>query len=123
MPTCHRHYPGKFDGACSLVLSIVSGLPCVTVRSAFPAIAFSGPAQRSLTLWPARSPRRLATLYTESSDSFVAFAAVSIATGRSEPVPGREFHPLKSSAFSRRSFSPTSKKKGLGGRREATRTY
>ena len=50
-------------------------------------------------LWPARSPSRLATLYIESSDSFVASAAASIATGRSEPVPGRELHPLKSSAF------------------------
>jgi hypothetical protein len=79
-------------------ISIVSGLPCVTVRSA-PAIVVSGPAQRSLTLWPARSPSRLATLYTESSDSFVASAAVSIVTGWSEPVPGRELHPLKSSAF------------------------
>ena len=79
-------------------VSIVSGLPCEKVRSA-PAIVFSGPAQRSLTLWPARSPSRLATLYIESSDSFVASAAVSIATGWSEPVPGRELHPLKSSAF------------------------
>jgi hypothetical protein len=42
---------------------------------------------------------RQATLYTEGSDSFVASAAASIATGWSEPVPGREFHPLKSSAF------------------------
>src|SRR5450759_5227977 len=79
-------------------LSIPSGLPCEKVRSA-PAIAFSGPAQRSLMLWPARSPSRLATLYIESSDSFVASAAASIATGWSEPVPGRELHPLKSSAF------------------------
>jgi hypothetical protein len=39
------------------------------------------------------------TLSIESSDSFVASAAVSIATGWSEPVPGRELHPLKSSAF------------------------
>ena len=38
-------------------------------------------------------------LYTESPDSFVASAAASIATGWSEPVPGRELHPLKSSAF------------------------
>src|SRR5499433_4186573 len=37
--------------------SIVSGLPCETVRSA-PAIVVSGPAQRSLMLWPARSPNR-----------------------------------------------------------------
>jgi hypothetical protein len=79
-------------------ISIDCGLPCVTVRSA-PAIVFSRPAQRSLTLWPARSPSRQATLYTESSDSFVASAAASIATGWSEPVPGRELHPLKSSAF------------------------
>src|SRR6266576_4986013 len=79
-------------------LSIASGLPCEKVRSA-PATVFSGPAQRSLTLWPARSPSRHATLYIESSDSFVASAAASIATGWSEPVPGRELHPLKSSAF------------------------
>ena len=86
-------------------LSIVSGLPCEKVRSA-PAIVFSGPAQRSLMLWPARSRSRLqTTLCIESSDSFVASAAVSIATGWSEPVPGRELHPLKSSAFSRRTFS------------------
>jgi hypothetical protein len=78
-------------------VSIASGLPRETVRSA-PAIIFSGPAQRSLTLWPARSRSRQATLYTESSDSFVASAAASIATGWSEPVPGRELHPLKSSA-------------------------
>ena len=52
-----------------------------------------------LTLWPACSPSRQATLYTEGSDSFVTSAAASIATGWSEPVPGRELHPLKSSAF------------------------
>ena len=79
-------------------ISIVCGLPCVTVRSA-PAIVFPRPAQRSLTLWPARSPSRQATLYTESSDSSVASAAASVATGWSEPVPGRELHPLKSNAF------------------------
>src|SRR6266850_3957208 len=79
-------------------ISIASGLPRETVRSA-PAITFSGPAQRSLTLRPARSRSRQATLSIESSDSFVASAADSIATGWSEPVPGREFHPLESSAF------------------------
>ena len=87
-------------------ISIVCGLPCVTVRSA-PAIVVSGPAQRSLTLWPGRSPSRLATLSIEISGSFVASAAVSIATGWSEPVPGRDLHPLKSSAFSRRTGTPT----------------
>src|SRR5262245_4598541 len=90
-------------------LSIVSGLPCEKVRSA-PAIVISGPAQRSLKLRPARSRSRLATLSIESSDSFVASTIVSIATGWSEPVPGRELHPLKSSAFSRRTFSSTEPK-------------
>jgi len=64
-----------------------------------PAIIVSGPAQRSLSLWPVRSRSRPATFSIESSDSFVASTAVSIATGWSEPVPGRELHPLKSSAF------------------------
>jgi len=76
-------------------VSIVGGLPCDKARSA-PAIIVSGPAQRLLTLWPARSRSRHATLSIESSDSFVASAAASIATGWSEPVPGRELHPLKS---------------------------
>src|SRR4029077_13398074 len=57
--------------------------------------------------WPARSPSRDATLYIESSDSFVASTAASIASTRwSEPVPGPELHPLKSSAFSRRTVTP-----------------
>jgi hypothetical protein len=87
-------------GSMELVRSSISidcGLPCD--KASAPAIVLSRPAQRSLTLWPARSPSRHATLYTESSDSFVASAAASIATGWSEPVPGRELHPLKSSAF------------------------
>src|ERR1700740_2864652 len=79
-------------------VSIVSGRPCEKVRSA-PAMIVSGPAQRSLTLWPARSPSRYTTLSIESSDSFLSPAAVPIATGWNEPVPGRELHPLKSSAF------------------------
>ncbi len=34
-----------------------------------------------------------ATLYTGGSDGFVSFTAAPIATGWSEPVPGRDFHP------------------------------
>src|SRR5437870_13820342 len=41
-----------------------------------------------------------ATLYTEGSSSFVTSTAASVATGWSEPVPGRDFHPLWT--FSRR---------------------
>src|SRR5262249_23310368 len=114
--------PGRADGACSLSFSIVSGLPCVTVRSA-PAIVVSGPAQRLLTLWPARSRSRLATLSIESSDSFVASAAASIATGWNEPVSGRELHPLKSSAFHGALFrQPAFKFRFLSGRQSPQTT-
>ncbi len=37
----------------------------------------------------------IATLYIEGFSSFVASTAASIATGWSEPVPGRDLHPLK----------------------------
>jgi hypothetical protein len=88
-------------GSMELVRSSISidcGLPCEKVRSA-PAIIFSGPAQRSLTLWPARSRSRHATLYTGGSDGFVTSTAAPIATGWSDPVPGRVFLPLWISAF------------------------
>src|SRR5438067_658778 len=39
------------------------------------------------------SPSRLRTLYIRGSGSFVASAAAPIATGWSEPVPGRDFQP------------------------------
>ena len=44
----------------------------------------------------------IATLYTEGSNGFVTSAAASIATGWSEPVPGRVCLPLWTNAFSRR---------------------
>jgi hypothetical protein len=40
-----------------------------------------------------------ATLYTGGSDGFVASTAAPIATGWSDPVPGRVYLPLWSSAF------------------------
>jgi len=43
-----------------------------------------------------------ATLYTGGSDGFVASTAAPIATGWSDPVPGRVYLLLWSSAFSRR---------------------
>ena len=66
-----------------------------------------------LTLRPARSPSRHATLCTESFDRFVTSAAASIATGWSEPVPGRELHPLKSS-LSRRTVTTASRRRTPG---------
>ena len=44
----------------------------------------------------------LATLCTEGFSGFVTSTTASIVTGRNEPVPGRDFHPLWTSAFSRR---------------------
>jgi hypothetical protein len=40
-----------------------------------------------------------ATLYTRGSDDFVSSIAALIATGWSEPAPGRDLHPLRTSAF------------------------
>ena len=70
--------------------SISFGLPTTRNGSA-PALRFSRLAQRSLTLRPARSPSRLATLCTRGFSSFVASTAALIATGWSEPVPGRVY--------------------------------
>jgi hypothetical protein len=70
--------------------SIRFGLPSTRGGSA-PASLFSGPARRSLTLRPARSPSRLATLCTKGFSSLVASTAALIATGWSEPVPGRVY--------------------------------
>jgi hypothetical protein len=40
-----------------------------------------------------------ATFYAEGFNDFVTSAVASIATGWSEPVPGRDLHPLWTSAF------------------------
>src|SRR5688572_9116926 len=91
--------PMKFFRSSS---SIVVGLPHNSGGSA-PAFSVSGPARRSLSLRPARSQSRLkATLSIQGFNSFIASTAAWIATGRSEPVPGQDFHLLWTSAFSRR---------------------
>src|SRR5205809_2399643 len=78
---------------CSLPVDIRLGFRLVTsVR--FGLVLFPLPVHRT---GQAELPHP--TLYTGGSDGFVASAADSIATGWSDPVPGREFHPLKSSAF------------------------
>ena len=45
-----------------------------------------------------------ATLCTEGFSSFVTSTTASIVTGRNEPAPGRDFYPLWTSAFARRTF-------------------
>ena len=48
----------------------------------------------------------IATFFTEGFSGFVTSTAASIVTGRNEPAPGRDFHPLWTSAFSRRTLAP-----------------
>jgi hypothetical protein len=77
------------------------GLPLFCGRSA-PALAFSRPAQRSLSLRPACSPGLHETLCTRGFSGFIASTTAPIVTGRNDPVPGWDLHPLLSNAFSRR---------------------
>jgi hypothetical protein len=67
-----------------------------------PHCPFRRPARRSLALRPACSRNRHAILSIKGSDGFVASAAASIATGRSDPIAGRDLHPMKHNSFSRR---------------------
>jgi hypothetical protein len=53
-------------------------------------------------LQPARSRDRQAVLSIEGFDGFVSSPVTPIATGWSDPVAGRELHPLKIRAFARR---------------------
>src|SRR5262249_43920117 len=97
-----RHYPGRTDEPCSLVPgSLGVGLPRLCGGSA-PALPVSGPAQRLLALRPACSPSRHATLFIEGFRRFGTPPPAYIVTGWNEPVPGRDFHPLWTSAFSPR---------------------
>jgi hypothetical protein len=66
---------------------------------------FRGLLNVSFTLRFARSRSRQTTLHAETSDSFLASAAASIAsTGWSEPVPGREFSPAEGQRLSQAHF-------------------
>lgn len=84
---CRRQYPGRIAGIVRSYSPIDCGLPRTYGGSA-PALFFSRPAQRSLSLRPAYLLSRLkAALYTRGFSSFVTSTAAPIATGRSEPVP------------------------------------
>src|SRR5262245_36674692 len=58
LPACRRYYPGRTDGLVRSFSPIDFGLPRIIGGSA-PALAVSGPAQRSLALRPADLPSRL----------------------------------------------------------------
>src|SRR5262249_60297603 len=102
MSACRRHYPGRTEGSDSLAtlprrrpsrdISWVGS--CITSFVACSAFT------HVTTYRLAKSP--YATLYIGGSDGFVTSTAAPIATGWSDPVPGRVSLPLWTSAFSRR---------------------
>jgi hypothetical protein len=61
---------------------------------------FRGPLRPQMTRYGLHARQVAnATLYTRGSDDFVSSIAALIATGWSEPAPGRDLHPLRTSAF------------------------
>src|SRR5215472_9616471 len=77
-------------------------LPRMSGGSA-PALVVSGPARCLLRITAcrlAKSPK--ATLYIRGSGHFVTSVAAPIASGWSEPVPGRDFQPAVDRRLSRR---------------------
>src|SRR6202022_4559350 len=116
-PLCLHAVANTPAGLMELVRSYRStnvGLPTNRGGSA-PALSVSGPAQRSLTLRPACSPSRLATLCTRGFSSLVASTAALIATGWSEPVPGRVYPRCGPAPFHGAPGSPTRKHTCLPG--------
>src|SRR5215471_9912791 len=85
LPACRRHYPGRSDGTCSLVLSHQRRPAHNTRGGMAPALHVSRPAQRSLTLRPADSPSRLSDPLHRRLRRFVSSTAAPIASGWSEP--------------------------------------
>src|SRR5580704_10279531 len=99
MPACRRHYPGRIERTCSLVLS--SRLrPSPAKRRVSSCIKlFRGLLSVHSRYGLQTRGVAIATLSIGGFSGFVTSTAAPIATGWNEPVPGRDFHPLKTSAF------------------------
>src|SRR6059058_5234105 len=101
MSACRRHYPGRIDRTDSLMTALLHRLrpsPDYSwVGSCINSFEACSAFTRVTTCRLAKSP--YATLYTGGSGGFVAATAAPIATGWSDPVPGRVYLPLWSSAF------------------------
>jgi len=126
--------PGLSLESCQLILTtatagvsrVASSLLCIRVIAITPAGSM-GLVRSSISIASGPPPCRLLQLFfrgrlsvhsrydlhargvakrlfTRRSDSFVASAGASI-SGRSEPVPGRDLHPMKSSVFPRRTVT------------------
>src|ERR1017187_5090579 len=93
MSACRRHYPGRFDGTDSLV-PFHRRRPSPDYRwvgSCIISFEACSAFTRVTTCRLAESP--YAPLSTGGFSGFVASTAAPIATGWSDPVPGRVFHP------------------------------
>jgi hypothetical protein len=100
--TCRRHYPGGTAGGDDR--SIPAAVTAFTAQSRLGSRINNFEACSAFTHVTAclfaRSPE--ATPCTEGLGSFVTSTAAPIATGRSDPVAGRDLHPQALSAFARR---------------------
>ena len=99
-------YPGRTDGTDSLSTApSTSPSPDYSwVGSCIISFVACSAFTHVTTYRLAKSP--YATLYTGGSDGFVASNAAPIATGWSDPVPGRAFHPAVDQRLSRRTAMP-----------------
>jgi hypothetical protein len=96
---CCRHYPGRTNGSCSLVLSHPLR-PSPRERRVGSCIALFEACSTFILVTACTLTESLfTTLYTEGSSDFVASTAASVVTGWNEPVPGRVYLPLKNTAF------------------------
>ena len=104
-------------------LSIVGGLPREKVGSA-PATVFSGPAQRSLTLRPARSLSRLPRPFFIGvfQRKSLPPPAAPTASGWSDQLAGWDSHPLEPAVFARHTVRSRLKSAHLEGAASASRT-
>jgi hypothetical protein len=102
MSACRRHYPGRSDGTDSLVLlhRLRPSPDYRWVGSCIISFEACSAFTRVTTCRLAESPN--ATLSTGGFSGFVASTAAPIATGRSDPVPGRVFPPAVHQRLSRR---------------------
>jgi hypothetical protein len=91
---CHRHYPGGTVAAwLAGCHSVAFPMPVV---GRLPRLTFSGPAQRSLALWPADSLSCTRQPFgVEGSRLFVASQSTSTASRWSTSLPGWNSHPLE----------------------------
>src|SRR4029077_12259375 len=89
LPTCRRQYPGRSNGICSLVR--FHPLRPSHETGAGRLLHHCFRVLLSVYLGYGLHARRVAfaTLYTRGFSSLVASTAAPIATGWSEPVPGR----------------------------------